>query len=191
MSMRKTGHVKFFSSVKGYGFIIPDDQPGQSNVEEVFVHHTAIQHDGGFKSLGEGEQVEYDLVQGPKGMQAANVSGPGGASVKGDPNAGRRHYGSMGQRNYSYDAYGLGYSNPAFGYPIPVQGMMPYGNMPQFFPQYPVAYYPVPPVSMSSPLPSGTASTPSQTLPTNSYSEYQNTTHYGTNVESDDQSSAV
>lgn len=55
----------------------------------VFVHHTAIYNLGGFKSLAEGEQVEYDIVQGPKGLQAANVSGPSGSAVKGDPNAGR------------------------------------------------------------------------------------------------------
>ncbi|KAI7853123.1 hypothetical protein BDC45DRAFT_511383 [Circinella umbellata] len=54
---------------------------------EVFVHHTAIYNSGGFKSLSEGEEVEYDLVQGPKGMQAANVSGPGGVPVRGDPYA--------------------------------------------------------------------------------------------------------
>jgi len=111
---RHTGRVKFFNSVKGFGFIIPDDQAGQENIEEVFVHHTAIQNEGGFKSLGEGEEVEYDLVQGPKGMQASNVSGPGGASVKGDPNAGRRPFESR------YDRYGGGQQSGRFG---------PYGNV--------------------------------------------------------------
>ncbi|KAI7878062.1 CSD-domain-containing protein [Lichtheimia hyalospora FSU 10163] len=86
---RKSGHVKFFNSTKGYGFIIPAEESG-SPVVEVFVHHTAINGEG-FKSLAEGEEVEYDLIQGPKGMQAANVSGPGGAPVQGDPNA-RRPY---------------------------------------------------------------------------------------------------
>ncbi|CAM0141291.1 unnamed protein product [Umbelopsis sp. WA50703] len=108
---RHTGKVKFFNSVKGFGFIIPDDQVGQEDIEEVFVHHTAIQNDGGFKSLGE---VEYDLVQGPKGMQASNVSGPGGVSVKGDPNAGRRPFESR------YDRYGGGPPSGRFG---------PYGNV--------------------------------------------------------------
>ncbi|KAF7727145.1 Y box binding protein 1 [Apophysomyces ossiformis] len=88
-SGRRTGKVKFFDSVKGYGFIIPSDS---SNKEEVFVHHTAICNNGGFKSLGEGEEVEYDLVKGPKGLQAAQVSGPGGAPVRGDPFASWRHY---------------------------------------------------------------------------------------------------
>ncbi|KAI8338205.1 cold-shock' DNA-binding domain-containing protein [Chlamydoabsidia padenii] len=86
---RKTGRVKFFNSAKGYGFILPDTPSDQSDVE-VFVHHTAIHNDGGFKSLGEDEEVEYDLVQGNKGMQAANVTGIGGGPVKGDPRAGQQ-----------------------------------------------------------------------------------------------------
>ncbi|KAJ3216506.1 Calcium-regulated heat stable protein 1 [Dinochytrium kinnereticum] len=81
--MRSCGTVKFFNSQKGYGFIIPDD--GEL---EVFVHHTAIlKPDGGFRSLAEGEKVEYDLLQGPKGLHAANVSGPNGLMVMGDPKA--------------------------------------------------------------------------------------------------------
>ena len=55
----------------------------------MFVHHTAIHNDGGFKSLAEGEDVEFDLLKGPKGYQAANVTGPNGAAVKGDPMAGK------------------------------------------------------------------------------------------------------
>ncbi|KAJ3043224.1 Y box binding protein 1 [Rhizophlyctis rosea] len=81
---RKAGVVKFFNSQKGYGFIIPHEGD-----VEVFVHHTAILNNGGFRSLMEGEIVEFDVVKGPKGMQAANVSGPNGRSVKGDPRAGR------------------------------------------------------------------------------------------------------
>ncbi|KAG2230567.1 hypothetical protein INT48_006872, partial [Thamnidium elegans] len=61
---------------------------------EVFVHHTAIQNNGGFKSLAEvrDHKVEYDLVQGPKGMQASNVTGPNGLSVQGDPSTYRQPY---------------------------------------------------------------------------------------------------
>ncbi|KAJ3414598.1 hypothetical protein HDV05_006337 [Chytridiales sp. JEL 0842] len=82
-SVRTSGTVKFFNSQKGYGFIIP-----QEGELEVFVHHTAIlKPDGGFRSLAEGEQVEFDLIHGPKGLQAANVSGPNGTQVKGDPQA--------------------------------------------------------------------------------------------------------
>ncbi|KAI8100118.1 uncharacterized protein BX664DRAFT_322921 [Halteromyces radiatus] len=60
-STRKTGQVKFFNSTKGYGFILPNDSSANlkdpNTMEEVFVHHTAIQNNGGFKSLREGEEV--------------------------------------------------------------------------------------------------------------------------------------
>jgi cold shock protein len=61
-----TGKVKWFNDAKGYGFIARDDGP------DVFVHHTAIQSEG-FRSLSEGQQVEFDITEGPKGLQAANV----------------------------------------------------------------------------------------------------------------------
>jgi cold shock protein len=62
-----TGTVKWFSADKGYGFITPDD-----GEKDVFVHHTAIAGTG-FKSLVEGTKVEYEVEQGPKGPNAANV----------------------------------------------------------------------------------------------------------------------
>ena len=61
------GTVKWFSNQKGYGFITPE---GSGN--DVFVHHTAIQGEG-FKTLNEGDRVEFEVVRGPKGEQAANV----------------------------------------------------------------------------------------------------------------------
>ncbi|HUL58343.1 MAG TPA: cold shock domain-containing protein [Anaeromyxobacteraceae bacterium] len=63
------GTVKWFNDAKGYGFI------SQEGGEDVFVHHTAIQMDG-FRTLKEGERVEFDVTQGPKGLQAANVRKP-------------------------------------------------------------------------------------------------------------------
>ncbi len=62
----ETGTVKWFNDAKGFGFIT------RENGSDVFVHHTAINAEG-FRSLNEGEQVKFELVEGPKGLQAANV----------------------------------------------------------------------------------------------------------------------
>ena len=66
--MRTTGSVKWFNDAKGFGFITRDDQQ-----KDCFVHHSAIQGNG-FKSLAEGERVEFDVVQGAKGPAAENVT---------------------------------------------------------------------------------------------------------------------
>ncbi|MDR3605903.1 MAG: cold-shock protein [Oligoflexia bacterium] len=63
-----SGSVKWFNDSKGYGFIQAD-----GNDRDVFVHYSAIQGDG-FKTLAEGQKVHFELIEGPKGPQAANVS---------------------------------------------------------------------------------------------------------------------
>ncbi|MEY9951834.1 cold-shock protein [Leifsonia sp. L25] len=63
-----TGTVKWFNSEKGYGFIAPDDGSA-----DVFAHYSEIASNGGYRNLDENQKVEYDLAQGPKGPQAANI----------------------------------------------------------------------------------------------------------------------
>jgi CspA family cold shock protein len=65
--MKEKGTVKWFNGAKGYGFI------QRSTGEDVFVHFSAIQ-ESGYRSLNEGETVEFELTKGPKGLQAANVA---------------------------------------------------------------------------------------------------------------------
>ena len=66
MSDRIRGTVKWFNTSKGFGFIARDDG------DDVFVHYSAIRG-GGFKDLAEGEEVEFSIEEGPKGLQAADV----------------------------------------------------------------------------------------------------------------------
>lgn len=61
------GEVKWFNDSKGYGFITPESGP------DVFVHHASILSEG-FRSLSEGDKVQFEVVQGPKGPQATNVT---------------------------------------------------------------------------------------------------------------------
>ncbi|MDX1645864.1 MAG: cold-shock protein [Longimicrobiales bacterium] len=65
--MRTKGTVKWFNDQKGFGFITPED-----GSKDCFVHHSAIQAQG-FRSLDEGQKVEFDVVSGPKGPAAENV----------------------------------------------------------------------------------------------------------------------
>ena len=65
------GSVKWFSNRKGYGFVTPEN--GEN---EIFVHHTGISGEG-YKTLEEGQEVEYEIVEGPKGNQAMNVNATG------------------------------------------------------------------------------------------------------------------
>jgi len=66
MSDRVQGTVKWFNATKGYGFI------AREGGEDVFVHHTAIQAEG-YRTLNEGQRVEFNVERGPKGLQATNV----------------------------------------------------------------------------------------------------------------------
>ncbi len=66
MTERETGTVKWFNAGKGYGFI------AREAGDDVFVHHSAIEEEG-FRSLEEGQQVEFNVEQGPKGLQATHV----------------------------------------------------------------------------------------------------------------------
>merc|ERR1719264_660981 len=73
----RRGVVKFFNAERGFGFI-------QSEEEDVFVHYTGIESTGGFRSLGDGEDVEFDVETDASGKRrAVRVTGPNGAPVKG------------------------------------------------------------------------------------------------------------
>ena len=96
MATRTTGTVKWFSKEKGYGFITPESGP------DVFVHHASIQG-GGFKMLYEGERVEFDVIEEPKGLKAQNVvrldpqaAGPNGGGGGGGGGGGRGEGGRGG-----------------------------------------------------------------------------------------------
>ncbi len=64
----KTGTVKFFNSTKGFGFITPE-----GGGKDLFAHHSEIKNGGGFRSLQENQRVEFEVKQGQKGLQAANI----------------------------------------------------------------------------------------------------------------------
>ena len=69
MTEKETGTVKWFNDAKGYGFIARDSG------EDVFVHYSAIEDQGGFRTLREEQRVEFTVEQGPKGLQATHVRG--------------------------------------------------------------------------------------------------------------------
>jgi len=68
MSTLQNGIVKWFDDGKGFGFITPAD-----GGKDLFAHHSEIRNGGGFRTLAEGAQVEFEVKQGPKGLQAANI----------------------------------------------------------------------------------------------------------------------
>jgi CspA family cold shock protein len=97
---RTTGTVKWFSKEKGYGFITQESGP------DVFVHHASIQG-GGFKMLYEGERVEFDIIEEPKGLKAQNVTrldpqsaGPGDNGGRGGERGGERGAGRAGRGGF-------------------------------------------------------------------------------------------
>ncbi|MCI29853.1 glycine-rich protein 2-like, partial [Trifolium medium] len=102
MGSKLTGKVKWFNDQKGFGFITPDD-----GSEELFVHQSQIQTDG-FRSLAEGESVEYQIESDNDGRsKAVNVTGPDGANVQGT----RRGGGGGG----GYERGGGGYGGGGYG----------------------------------------------------------------------------
>jgi len=64
----QSGTVKWFDDGKGFGFITPTD-----GSKDLFAHHSEIRNNGGFRTLAEGSRVEFEVTQGPKGPQAANI----------------------------------------------------------------------------------------------------------------------
>ena len=69
MADRETGKVKWFNNSKGFGFIEREEG------DDVFVHYSSIRDDGGFRTLNEGQQVEFSISKGEKGLQADDVIG--------------------------------------------------------------------------------------------------------------------
>jgi cold shock CspA family protein len=104
MSERKTGSVKWFNSTKGFGFITQED-----GGEDLFVHQSVIKADG-YRSLNDGEAVEYVVVHGDDGRTKADeVTAPGGANLPGGPrpsDGGDR--GGRGGGGYGGGGYGGG-----------------------------------------------------------------------------------
>jgi len=68
MTTMQTGTVKWFDDGKGFGFITPAD-----GSKDLFAHHSEIRNNGGFRTLAEGANVEFEVKQGPKGLQASNI----------------------------------------------------------------------------------------------------------------------
>jgi CspA family cold shock protein len=109
-TMRTTGTVKWFNNDKGFGFITPED-----GSKDLFVHHSAIQGKG-FRTLDEGEKVEFDVVQGQKGPAAENVTRLGGGTPSAGGGGGSRGgYGGGDRGGYGGGGGGGGYGGGGGG----------------------------------------------------------------------------
>jgi CspA family cold shock protein len=75
------GKVKWFNNAKGYGFILPDD-----GGDDLFAHYSSIEMDG-YKTLKAGQDVEFEVLEGPKGLHAVNIRSTGEAGVTVEPEA--------------------------------------------------------------------------------------------------------
>eukprot|EP00798_Chlamydomonas_sp_ICE-L_P030923 gene30923-35978_t len=140
---RHQGSVKWFNATKGYGFVTPEE-----GGDELFVHQSNIKAEG-FRSLREGEIVEFDVEPGTDGRsKAVNVSGPDGSALQGAPS--RYHSKSslpqgQGGRGMGMGRSGCGGGRGFYGYPAMGQmGPMPpmMGQMPPGAFAYPVYYFP-------------------------------------------------
>ncbi|KAJ2080957.1 hypothetical protein H4R24_002711 [Coemansia sp. RSA 988] len=153
MPLKKVGRVKFFNSQKGYGFIIPDDP--------IDGHAEVIHNRGGFKSLAESEQVEFEYAKGAKGLSATRVTGPGGSYVHGDPYSRQRNRvvypsaNTAAPANIAAPSASMGATLmpfPHYSLPASYSNVMPYGGQipPPQYAQFAYTNSPPPPPAVAA-----------------------------------------